>query len=423
MSKPLIVGADGRWIQMPPDDTVPISSGGTGATATGAARANLGLKNAATRDVGLTPNDVAAGNRGLPAGGTVGQIVRKKSAADYDTGWVDARLNPRGDWAPNATYALWDYVFYQNATYLAKAPFTSGATFDVTKWDLLSKAPVTSSGGNAVITQIGDGSDGDLTVSAGQTFVLDRERNFNNITIQAGGVFQPYSWRVLIFGTLTVEVGGVVDGDAAPSGSFGNRNGSLASPARGGVNSNTAAAKNGDNVISGLGGAGGNGGTSSTDGGTTIHAGGVGGTVAPPSPSLGSYRTIAVLGTGYTRAGTLGGGAGGGAPAGCSFNGGAGATQGNAGSSGGQLVVVNAKHIIHNGVIRARGSGPENAFGGRSYAGGSGGGGGGALLINSSTYSGTGTFDVSGGPGGAGANGGGNGTAGTAGTVIQTVWS
>jgi hypothetical protein len=46
------------------------------------------LGDAAEKDVGSGSIDVAAGNRGLPAGGTARQVLQKKSATDFDAEWV-----------------------------------------------------------------------------------------------------------------------------------------------------------------------------------------------------------------------------------------------------------------------------------------------------------------------------------------------
>jgi hypothetical protein len=46
------------------------------------------LGDAALRDVGTGSVDVAAGNRGLPAGGTARQVLQKKSATDFDAEWA-----------------------------------------------------------------------------------------------------------------------------------------------------------------------------------------------------------------------------------------------------------------------------------------------------------------------------------------------
>lgn len=58
---------------------------GTGLTGGG----DLSADRTLTVDFGTTAAKVAAGNRGLPAGGTVGQLLGKASAADNDVGWFD----------------------------------------------------------------------------------------------------------------------------------------------------------------------------------------------------------------------------------------------------------------------------------------------------------------------------------------------
>ncbi len=45
------------------------------------------LGDAAGKDVGTGSGDVAAGNRGLPSGGVVGQVLRKQSGTDHDVAW------------------------------------------------------------------------------------------------------------------------------------------------------------------------------------------------------------------------------------------------------------------------------------------------------------------------------------------------
>ncbi len=50
------------------------------------------LGDAASCDVGPSSGDVAAGNRGMPAGGSVGQLLRKKSGTDYDAEWTTGAL-------------------------------------------------------------------------------------------------------------------------------------------------------------------------------------------------------------------------------------------------------------------------------------------------------------------------------------------
>ena len=277
-----------------------------------------------------------------------------------------------------------------------------------------------NSASNALITQIGDGSDGDLIVAAGQTFVLDRERNFRNVTIQNGGVFNPASYRILCTGALTIDVGGIIDlsgFDAAgssppakvPVGSIstGGTNGGTGTATVGGVGATQA-----DN----LGGAGGAGGAGA--GG----AGGTGGNSFPPSPSRGSYRTLFTLSTGILlstaiyliKHGSTGGAGGGDGSTG----------KGGAGATSGGFIIINAKSIVHNGLIRSRGGIGYRAF---SNVGGGGSGGGGVIFCNSIDYTGNGSFDVAGGVSGgltpAQPGTGVAGVAGGAGTFIQTVWS
>lgn len=52
-------------------------------------RTALGLGDVATRNVGTGSGEAAAGNRGLPAGGTGLYLLRKASGSDFDVEWVD----------------------------------------------------------------------------------------------------------------------------------------------------------------------------------------------------------------------------------------------------------------------------------------------------------------------------------------------
>lgn len=49
-------------------------------------------------------------------------------------------FNLRGAWIANTAYAIGDVVTYQGSSYVTKAAFTSGPTFDATKWTLLAQA-------------------------------------------------------------------------------------------------------------------------------------------------------------------------------------------------------------------------------------------------------------------------------------------
>ena len=49
----------------------------------------LGLGSAAYLDVGTASGDVAAGNRGLPSGGTEGQIIKKVDGTNFNVTWGD----------------------------------------------------------------------------------------------------------------------------------------------------------------------------------------------------------------------------------------------------------------------------------------------------------------------------------------------
>lgn len=65
-----------------------VANGGTGASTAAGARAALELGSAAQSSTG----DFASSARGLPTGGTAGQVLSKSSSADFATGWVSADL-------------------------------------------------------------------------------------------------------------------------------------------------------------------------------------------------------------------------------------------------------------------------------------------------------------------------------------------
>lgn len=71
-----------------PSNYVPTSRqilAGTGLTGGGTLAADRTI----SANFGTTSNTVCAGNRGVPAGGTTGQVLKKLSATNYDLGWQD----------------------------------------------------------------------------------------------------------------------------------------------------------------------------------------------------------------------------------------------------------------------------------------------------------------------------------------------
>ncbi len=74
-------------------------------------------------------------------------------------------LNPRGAWAASTVYATRDVVSYQGSSYVAIAGFTSGSTFDATKWTLLAAKGVDGLAGGG-INGVSLSNDGQLVRNA-----------------------------------------------------------------------------------------------------------------------------------------------------------------------------------------------------------------------------------------------------------------
>ena len=307
------------------------------------------------------------------------------------------------------------------ALVLTKAPRLFGGYSDAEKTTARANLGIVASSANAMIPYCGDGSDGALVVSAGQTFALDREYNWSSVLVKSGGVLVVGGYRLLCRGTVTIENGGKIHADA--TGGYAYTGGSIARCETGAAGSSTGNGLAGaalSNCLGGSGGAGGNG-----NDGTVATIGGAGGIANPPGAGAGSYRTLHALATNVliiSSSSYFRGGAGGGAPGGSGNNG---FKTGTPGGAPGAIVCINAFQIINNGVISARGQDGTNRTG-TGVTGGSGGGGGGAVIQNSAiapTVATTGTIDVSGGLGASGQNGGTAGQNGSAGQIFNNVWS
>lgn len=265
---------------------------------------------------------------------------------------------------------------------------------------------------------LGNGSDGDVTISG--TTTLTRDMYYNSLTVSGSGVLVTAHYRV--FSRTFIENNGVIHAD--------------------GVNATTTT---GATVTQGtlLGGrSGGNGGTTTGTGGTssTISpdkcanggaggtgsggAGGVLGTRFATSPALGGPNPFLISATAvmgnypYSPTQRIAGGAGGGG------GGGNGAAAGGGGGSGGGVIFLFAQKIFGTGTIRANG-GNGAAASNANTGGGGGGGGGCAVLVCANAISQTSlVFTFNGGTGGAG-NGtgtaGANGSNGTGYFNIRTV--
>lgn len=257
------------------------------------------------------------------------------------------------------------------------------------------------------IAIFGDGSDGNVTISAGTT-TLTADMYYDTLTVDAGAVLATAGFRVFCKTAAvingTVRNNGLAGSAVGVGGSVGNN---VLRPTAAGGAGGTAAGTAGTNVTNALGGAGGAGGAGS--GG----AGGAGGTVTVPVAGTGGTKVMAdvfAISRGrnalFTTSLDAGGGGGGGGGDG---------TAGAGGGASGAPVVLIAKSVTGSGVIESKGGAGGSAAAGNRGGGGGGGGGWVAVITNAAI---TPTIDVSGGAGGAGFGTGVAGSAGSAGRSI-----
>jgi hypothetical protein len=260
-----------------------------------------------------------------------------------------------------------------------------------------------------------------LTPSGG-VYVLTREVQARNITVQSGVVIRTDGHRILATGTLTVNGTIHYNGSgssATPSGGIYASN-LAGSTTAAGANS-TSIPDFGWNGNSGAANAGAAA-TNGTDGGNEFRGGGGGGSLTAGGNSGGSsLRYAANMGgtsaydlwvghparVSVTTA--ISSGSGGGA-------GGLGASGvRGVGGSGGGIVGVACGALTGSGSIEARGA---NGGNGTWTCGGGGGGGGGLIVLFYGTRTGSVTINTAGGTGGTGAGGGGNGGNGGSGVAM-----
>lgn len=283
-------------------------------------------------------------------------------------------------------------------------------------------APTGSSFSSAFLQGFyGDGSDGDYTVLAASTITMNREYNWNNLTVQATGTLKPAGFVIVVKNTLT-NAGSINDNGLSASGSTNG----AALVARQYLGAASGAGSAGRNTT----GAGTLGGAiaatsynaigSTPNGGAGGQADGVnlggGAGVATTGSSRWASRLIPARG-----ASAFNGGAGGGS-GGCNVGTGTAASGG--GGSGGGIVLIEAKTVVNSGTISADGGkGGDAAFTGDGKAGGGGGGGGGLVGFITQTQASSidGVVTANGGAGGNGANGGTGGSTGVVGTVAYLV--
>lgn len=263
----------------------------------------------------------------------------------------------------------------------------------------------------------GDGSDGNVTISAHT--VLTRDMYYANLTVNASIVLRSSGYRIFVSGTLTLN--GTItnqgwpipafNGGANSAGDAGTYKAGGSAGANGGTGVGVASGSTSGDTVGGQGGTGGAG---------TSGAGGAGGSIVQPIASrggLGIPRTplgLYVMGYLSTAAGAFGtgliGGTGGGSGAGDGTN------SGGNGGGGAGFCIVFARFLAGAGTLTAAGgAGFASTLG--NTGGGAGGGGGVAGLC---TQSASVPFTVTA-VGGIGAAGHGTGTAGANGSAGMAI--
>ena len=278
----------------------------------------------------------------------------------------------------------------------------------------------TSTSAEYMLGSFGDGSDGTFTYTPG-SYTINREWNYQDLTIQAGATVKPAGFRMFVRGTLANAGSYNDDGNAGVGITAG-----LALTARQFLGGQSGAGGAGRSTT-GVGSAGGAITSSSYGSAGVMPTGGAGGQGdggnlggAAGSATPGSSRWASLLG--YGRGATAVNGGSGGGGGGCQV--GTGTASSGAGGSGGGDVYIATRYIVNTGTISALGgAGAAAVATGNGAAGGGGGGGGGHVGIITQTPSASigGTVSAAGGAGGAAAGTGSVGVSGTAGSVSYLI--
>jgi len=307
----------------------------------------------------------------------------------------------------------------------------------ITAWNSLSYGGLQGPAQTNSIQSFGDGSDGDVTLSAGVT-TLTKDMFYNNLTLTGAAKIATAGYRVFVKGildisaagagainadggagsTATIQTGGAAGTNIAAAMLGASTPGSAGATGVVGVGASSAAVTGTTPANGGAGGSSGTGGTGTSGAG---GSGAVGGSVALATP-IRYFTQDMIRGVTLIQGGA--GGRGGGSGAGDGTNLGRG---GGGGGGGGGVVVVLAK-VINRGASTAAGAisalggiggGGANGAAGNVGGGGAGaGGGGGWVYVAYSTLTGTTATNAvaaSGGDGGVGGNGIGTGTGGAGG--------
>jgi len=278
------------------------------------------------------------------------------------------------------------------------AGMVARALFDGTAFQVVGVG-----GASAGSALYGDGSDGDVVISADTSLTADMQ--YQNLTVATGVTVSTEGFIVRVRGTLTLDGTGTLRCRGAAG-----QNGNAGSNGRNGGDGGAAASLGGG----GKGGKGGNAGASGQSG-VSGDAGGAGGTGgngpggAGGGSSLSSAALVhwarAMVGQSWLRpnlASLVKGGSGGGGAGSSASQGGPG------GGGGGGVLVVCARHVAGSGRIRVPGGNGGNAGTSVDVGGGGGGGGGFALVITgdlSSSWSLTAGGGTGGTPSGTGTTG------------------
>lgn len=272
----------------------------------------------------------------------------------------------------------------------------------------------TEAGGWALL--FGDGSDGNVTISA--TTTLSRDMYYNNLTVNAGVTLNTNGYRIFVKGTLTNNGTIQNNGTNAVAGVGGGAGVSPGGSLGGGGSGGSLNPYDGDGTLYYESGGGGGGGVilivaKSLVNNGTIQANGGNGADGSQHLCMGIGPAGGSVNPGL-------GGPGGGGGTYSSYTGGAGGSVTALGAARGGLRAIPFCVLLKDGTTAFGGGGGGGSGGNYDGYGGSGGGGGGGgavvIVYGSATW---GTEQANGGGYGVGWNGGSSGAAGSAGTVIK----
>lgn len=138
-----------------------------------AQRTTLGLRNSATLDTGTTSGTVATGDRGLPTGGTTGQVLQKSSGTDYDADWatLPTRTTSANGLQPALSFAA---ITYGATTNLDLAALDGQYRTITLTGNITFTTSNRAAGRTVVIRLLPGASERTLTFPAGWVFVTTK---------------------------------------------------------------------------------------------------------------------------------------------------------------------------------------------------------------------------------------------------------